>query len=81
MDFVNLRVAVDDVDREIADLPRGNPHGPSALQGAWSQLVGILALEPQRATRACPRCGSVGMADATLCGYCWMKLVPAHGAA
>ena len=81
MDFVNLRVAVDQVDREIADLSRDKSRGASALQGAWSQLVGVMALEPRRATRACPRCGKAGMADATLCGYCWMKLVPAGVAA
>ncbi len=81
MDLENLRIAVDGVDREIADLSRDNSQRPSALQGAWSQLVGILALEPQRATRSCPRCGKLGMLDATLCGYCWLKLVPPGGAA
>jgi len=81
MDLVNLRVAVEQVDLEIADLSHRGLDGPSALQGAWSRLVGILALGPRRATRACPRCGKAGMADATLCGYCWMKLVPIAGVA
>ncbi len=72
MDMVNLRAAVEQVDREIAALP-----GPSSiLHAAWSQLVGALALGPAPATRKCPRCGNVGMRDATLCGYCWKKLVP-----
>lgn len=26
--------------------------------------------------RRCPKCGHEGMADATVCGYCWTKLVP-----
>ena len=76
-DFVNLRIAVQRVDRGIADLSRD---GSVALQSAWSQLLSALALEPQRPTRACPRCGNSGMADATLCGYCWLKLVPLDGA-
>jgi len=72
MDIVNLRSAVEQVDGQIAALP-----GPfSALHAAWSQLVGRLALGPAPAMRNCPRCGNVGMRDATLCGYCWKKLVP-----
>ena len=71
MDMSNLRSAVDQVDREIAALPLPS----SVLRGAWSQLVGALALEPARPTRKCPYCGKVGMRDATLCGYCWKKLV------
>jgi len=80
MDLENLRVAVDGVEREIAELSRDDSRRPSALQGAWSQLVGILALEPRRAMRACPRCGNLGMLDATLCSYCWLKLLPPGGA-
>jgi len=72
MDMVNLRTAIEQMDREIAALP-----GPSSeLHDAWSQLVGALALEPAQATRECPHCGKVGMRAATLCGYCWKKLVP-----
>lgn len=76
-DVVNVRMAVHRVNREIADLPRD---GSVALQAAWSQLLRALALEPQRPTRNCPRCGNSGMANATLCGYCWMKLVPIDAA-
>ena len=72
MDTVTLRAAVEQVEREIAALP-----GPSSLlNAAWSRLVGALALGPAPVTRKCPRCGNVGMRDATLCGYCWKKLVP-----
>jgi hypothetical protein len=77
MDMLNLRAAVEQVDREIAALPLPS----SVLRGAWSQLVCELALEPARPRRKCPHCGSVGMRDATLCGYCWKKLVPANAAA
>ena len=75
MDMVNLRTAVEQVDGEIAALP-----GLPALHAAWSRLVGTLALGPARATRICPRCGNVGMREATLCGYCWKKLAPLDGA-
>jgi hypothetical protein len=70
MDMTNLRTAIEQVDREIAALPVPS----SVLHGAWSQLVS--ALELGTATRKCPHCGNLGMRDATLCGYCWKKLVP-----
>ena len=76
MDRVDLRAAVEQVDREIAALPLAS----SVLRGAWSQLVCALALGPERPTRKCPHCGNVGMCDATLCGYCWKKLVSADDA-
>jgi hypothetical protein len=31
---------------------------------------------PFHAERPCPHCGRLGFADATRCGYCWMKLEP-----
>jgi hypothetical protein len=76
MDLDKLQGAVDQVDREIAVLGRSANFPGSALGLAWSRLVTMLALEPPRATRACPRCGELGMRDATVCGYCWLKLVP-----
>src|SRR4051812_21748822 len=75
MDMVRVRAAVGEMDREMGTLPLP----AQALQGAWSQLVTALALGPAPATRNCPRCGNSGMRDATLCGYCWMKLVPPAG--
>jgi hypothetical protein len=74
MELGTLRIAVEQMDREIAMLPVA-----SALRTAWSRLVGTLALGPPRATRNCPDCGNLGMRDATLCGYCWKKLVPFQG--
>ena len=76
MDLTKLQGAVDQVDREIAVLGHGANVAASAVGLAWSRLVTILALEPPRATRTCPRCGEPGMRDATVCGYCWLKLVP-----
>jgi hypothetical protein len=76
MDLEKLQGAVEQVDREIVSLGRSADGQASALGLAWSRLVTILALEPRRATRACPRCGELGMRDATVCGYCWLKLVP-----
>jgi hypothetical protein len=75
MDPANLQVAVDKVERAIEGVS-AFPESRSALHIAWGQLVHLLAPEPERATRKCPRCGSEGMRDAKLCGYCWLKLVP-----
>ena len=76
MDLDKLQGAMEQVDREIIGLGRGADGQVSSLARAWSRLVTILAVEPRRATRACPRCGELGMRDATVCGYCWSKLVP-----
>jgi hypothetical protein len=79
MDSGKLQAAVEQVDREIALLASGASVAISTLQVAWTQFVNVLALAPPRATRECPRCGKAGMREATLCGYCWMKLVPPAG--
>ena len=76
MDSANLQAAVDKVELAIEGVSSGFPESRSALHIAWGQLVHLLAPEPARATRYCPRCGEVGMRDATRCGYCWLKLVP-----
>ena len=75
-----LRVFVDAVGRDVAQLSRStSPQGSAgvaALVGSWARLVEFLALGPAPELRDCPRCGSVGMRAATLCGTCWEKLVP-----
>jgi len=76
MDSANLQTAVDKVEQAIEGVSSGQPESRSALHIAWGQLVHLLAPEPARATRECPRCGEAGMRDATRCGYCWLKLVP-----
>ncbi len=77
MDPANLQAAVEKVELAIEGVSSGFPESRSALHIAWGQLVRLLAPEAERATRNCPRCGNAGMLDATMCGYCWMKLVPA----
>jgi hypothetical protein len=74
MVVVNVRAAVERVDREIAALATV----PPVLHLAWSQLVSALALGPAAMTRDCPYCGNPGIREATICGYCWKKLVPVH---
>jgi len=76
MDSANLQAAVDKVENANEGVSSGFPESRSALHIAWGQLVHLLAAEPARATRECPRCGQRGMRDATRCGYCWLKLVP-----
>jgi hypothetical protein len=76
MDAAMLEAAVEKVDRAIEGVSSGYPESRSALHIAWGQLVHLLAPEPERATRQCPRCDNLGMREATRCGYCWLKLVP-----
>jgi hypothetical protein len=76
MDRANVQAAVDKVSHAIEGVSASFPESRSALHIAWRQLVHLLAAEPARATRKCPRCGNLGMRDATRCGYCWLTLVP-----
>ncbi|MFL5361817.1 MAG: hypothetical protein ACJ78U_12700 [Myxococcales bacterium] len=78
MDLRKLQGAVDQVEREIAVFGGAKSAEAAPLRDAWSRLVGVLALEPPQPMRNCPRCGEAGMRDATVCGYCWMKLVVSH---
>ena len=75
MDPIEIRKAVAEVEREFLHAPP-----PAELRLAWSRLIRSLALEPARAQRYCPHCGRPGMAEATLCGFCWKKLDPLHTA-
>jgi hypothetical protein len=76
MDRANLQEAVEKVDLAIEGVWSGFPESRSALHIAWGQLVHLLAPESRRTFRHCPRCGNAGMREATLCGYCWLTLVP-----
>ena len=73
------RALVAAMDRELSALSRAaaSDKGVSLgrLQDSWKRLVDDLGLAPEP-TRACPACGQLGMREATLCGYCWMKLAP-----
>jgi len=48
---------------------------------AWFRMpllaVATLEAADQPAKRPCPKCGKQGNAEATLCGYCWIRLTPA----
>ena len=49
---------------------------PAPLRDAWRRLVVAMDLGPEPAVRACPHCGKLGMAAATLCGFCWKQTPP-----
>jgi hypothetical protein len=46
------------------------------LRTSWRALVTHLAIEPARATRACPSCKGTMMRDATRCVHCWAASAP-----
>src|SRR5512138_1046598 len=46
------------------------------LAASWAELVKVMALGPEPKLRECPVCHKTGMRAATLCGYCWTKLLP-----
>jgi hypothetical protein len=66
-----LRAIVAVIDEEIVRVPP-----TPALQAAWAELVGVLALGPAPQTRECPRCRGIGMRAASRCGHCWAALPP-----
>ncbi len=74
-----LRTLVAGVEHELTLLPAADTAtNLTGLRAAWSSLVETMALGPSPQTRACPKCGGIGMRDATRCGTCWTKLtVPA----
>lgn len=78
-----LRPIVEAVDREISRLSeRPETAGDArALVASWAALVDYLSLGPPPELRACPACGAVGIRTATVCGRCWVKLVPPAPAA
>ena len=69
-----LRAAVAEVGRFIAHLPSADAGGDRGLAASWAALVKLLALGREPLLRDCPRCGQVGMRDATRCGHCWLAL-------
>ena len=69
-----VTVVHDAVARAAA--PEATADDKQALTRAWDSLVLHLALGPVPDTRACPSCGREIMRAATVCGYCWSKLVP-----
>ncbi len=76
-----LRATVATIERETARMsePGARVDGaspPTVLAAAVADLVKQLALGPEPEYRECPTCGGIGMRAATLCIYCWTKLVP-----
>lgn len=74
-----LRAFVDDVQRDMGQLQGASTQDPAdvaRVAASWKKLVNFLALGPAPELRQCPHCGATGMREATLCGYCWRKLVP-----
>jgi hypothetical protein len=77
-----LRVTVATIAREIEGLSRqsatkeANDDPTRSLTLAWRDLVHQLDLGSEPERRECPICHHVGMAKATVCGFCWTKLTP-----
>jgi hypothetical protein len=73
-----LRGLVAAVGDEIARHPTvsavGSQSEKSALEVAWSRVVGMLDLGPAPETRICPQCKSLCFIGASRCGHCWSAL-------
>jgi hypothetical protein len=66
---------------ELAVLPLRSAHGGPALRDldeCLGALTVALDLGPEPAIAPCPVCGRLGMAGATVCGFCWTTS-PARG--
>ena len=75
-----LRLLVKDIDAQLSVLSAW-PTPPGAelagqLQSSWAKVVEVLDLGPEPELRECPVCHHNGLRAATVCGYCWSKLVP-----
>ncbi len=66
-----LRTLVAGMEHELTLLPSADATG---VRAAWLKLVEAMALGPSPLTRVCPKCGGIGMRDATRCGSCWTNL-------
>jgi hypothetical protein len=78
-----MRPIIEALDREMSRLaarPEAAAGEHKAMLASWAELVEYLALGPPPQLRACPSCGAMGMRGATVCGFCWTKLVtpPPH---
>jgi hypothetical protein len=72
-----LRVLVAHVDSTIASLETAEGGSKQALEQAWANLVGGLALGEEPEVRTCPSCGRSIMRAAVRCRYC-MKFSPSQ---
>ncbi len=76
-----LRGIVAKIDNELSRLSGQAATGESGvaiseLLKDWAGLIRVLDLGPPPELRKCPVCSRFVMREATLCGYCWTKLVP-----
>ncbi|MBL8624049.1 MAG: hypothetical protein JNK64_22260 [Myxococcales bacterium] len=69
-----LRTLIAAVDDALVGTPA------PAVAAAFAALVDAMALGPEPATRACPKCQAPCRADAQRCGFCW-ELLPARAGA
>jgi hypothetical protein len=77
----NQRALIAAIETEIKKLAALDPVvtvnlDVGKLKSSFSQLVDLLALGPEPKTRPCPKCGRLGMYNATVCGFCWTKTPP-----
>jgi hypothetical protein len=78
MEHSKTRQLLADVERAITSVRKVDPVTTVAIDWAplltaYSNLESHLAIGPEPKTRACPKCGKLGMYNATVCGYCWSK--------
>jgi len=78
MEVVGIRELVERVTADIRSLEQQGTSQQGVflarLGSDWKALRSALALGTV-SDRVCPRCGRLGMHEATLCGYCWKKLM------
>ncbi len=78
MEVVGIRELVERVTADIRSLEQQGTSEQGVflarLGSDWKALRSALALGTV-SDRVCPRCGRLGMHEATLCGYCWKKLM------
>jgi len=75
-----LRVLVKDIGVQLAGLSAlHTPEGADLterLRSSWTKVVEVLDLGQEPELRECPVCHHHGLRAATVCGYCWTKLIP-----
>ena len=71
-----LRTSMWALDRRIRHVSEIGLDTESArlLRESFDDLASQLALGPEPLTRQCPKCRTIGMRNATVCGNCWTHL-------
>ena len=81
---VPLRAIIAKVDDEMTHLSGPMAHDaprspPQRRIASLAELVNQRAAGVAPEARACPVCRHTGMRAATICGYCWNRLMPQLG--